>query len=324
MPCCFTPNPDPLAPQPTHTVVDCCTLKIHLTDDSAVQTFNLLSLDYEINAGSIYIKDGVNLRSVPLDAAYIIFGVADQAALTTLLDGYVAACKCDPPIVLVPETIDTLNCDNTTTPITFDAPLQRVVIVQDKPFVVCKSNIDFEIGCSSIDGRTIVRTYVQNEDGTITSAVFEQDGITLVTDGSILIKCEKDYEDVELCHQDITDNSIKYRQVIIYDTETNVSVSEIWLNSLGAIIAVPTNIEACTEVEEIDKVVTNWLPICVDGVQWYVAEQILFNNATQTEVLTKIYKEGANGAIVTVAPTGTIVDGSCPCISTPLGILIDW
>jgi hypothetical protein len=96
------------------------------------------------------------------------------------------------------------------------------------------------------------------------------------------------------------------------DPVTNVTTSSI-LSSVNTL-------EACNQVE-IDKVVTNWLPVCVGGVQWFVAEQILFNNVTQTEVLTKIYKQGANGAVVTTAPSGTIVDGSCEVPETPKNLL---
>lgn len=51
-------------------------------------------------------------------------------------------------------------------------------------------SVDFEIGCSSVDGRTVVRVYVQDALGVITSQVFEQNGTTPVTDGSILVACD--------------------------------------------------------------------------------------------------------------------------------------
>jgi hypothetical protein len=62
---------------------------------------------------------------------------------------------------------------------------------------------------------------------------------------------------------------------------------------------------------ELDLLKTNWLPICVNGIQWYVAEQSIINNSTGTETLIKIYKQGANGVISTSAPVGVIIDGYC-------------
>jgi hypothetical protein len=68
------------------------------------------------------------------------------------------------------------------------------------------------------------------------------------------------------------------------------------------------------QVGEIDLLKTNWLPICVGGVQWYVAEVSNVNNTTGVETVpTKIYKQGANGAIVTIPPIGIAVgqEGYC-------------
>lgn len=61
---------------------------------------------------------------------------------------------------------------------------------------------------------------------------------------------------------------------------------------------------------------TDWLPYCVDGVQWFVREiQVLDNVVT---VSSKEYKQGSDGAITTTAPTGTtIVDGICSIQALP-------
>lgn len=73
-------------------------------------------------------------------------------------------------------------------------------------------------------------------------------------------------------------------------------------------------VEVCnfpTPSIELDLLKTNWLPICVNGSQWYVAEQSTINNSTGAETLVKIYKQGANGSISTSTPVGTIVEGYC-------------
>ena len=324
--CCLTQDP---ANPYTAYIIDCCTLKITNADGTLVDTFNLNDLDYQIANGILYLKDGVNTRTINVADAPAIFGLVDIAAVLAWIDASVTDCKCVTTPPPVPVTLDVLNCDGTTTPIIFDSAPAKVEIVQTRPFVMCKSNIDFEIGCSSIDGRTIVRTYIQNEDGTITSAIFEQDGVTPVADGSILVKCDIDIEDVEFCFQDITDTTIRYRQVVFVNTATNAVVSTIWIDSTGVAIAAPSNIEPCADADEIDLLHTNWLTICVDGVQWYVADKYTYNNITGLEgIPVKVYKQGANGAIVTVAPTGTVIaDGICQvaetlpynfvCIETP-------
>jgi len=314
--CCLTQDP---ANPYTAYIIDCCTLKITNADGTLVDTFNLNDLDYQIANGILYLKDGVNTRTINVADAPAIFGLVDIAAVLAWIDASVTDCKCVTTPPPVPVTLDVLNCDGTTTPIIFDSAPAKVEIVQTRPFVMCKSNIDFEIGCSSIDGRTIVRTYIQNEDGTITSAIFEQDGVTPVADGSILVKCDIDIEDVEFCFQDITDTTIRYRQVVFVNTATNAVVSTIWIDSTGVAIVAPSNIEPCADADEIDLLHTNWLPICVDGVQWYVADKYTYNNITGIEgIPVKVYKQGANGAIVTVAPTGTVIaDGIC-AISQPV------
>jgi hypothetical protein len=263
-------------------------------------------------------------------------------------------CEPTPP---PPVDVNVLNCDGSTSAVTYSQAPMPVEIVQTKPFIICKSSVDFEIGCSSVDGRMLVRSFVQDEDGVITSQVFEQDGVTAVTDGSTLVNCSaKDIEDVESCFQDITDKSITYRQVVFVETATQTVVASIWLNSKGVAIDAPLNVEPCKEeklegsvavkidcettsienfsdtvkaliphvvqvqeickIDEIDFIHTNWLPICIGGVQWYVAEEYTFNNTTLIKRLVgKVYKQGANGAIGVAVPVGVIVEGSCSIVT---------
>lgn len=69
---------------------------------------------------------------------------------------------------------------------------------------------------------------------------------------------------------------------------------------------------------ETDLIKTNWLPLCVDGVQWYVSEKSTFDNSTSIESsVTKIYKQGANGVVTNIAPVGTnISEGYCVSSTT--------
>ena len=51
-------------------------------------------------------------------------------------------------------------------------------------------------------------------------------------------------------------------------------------------------VEICNPQLEIDLQKTNWLPICISGVQWYVAENSTIDNATGSETsIVKIYKQ---------------------------------
>lgn len=82
----------------------------------------------------------------------------------------------------------------------------------------------------------------------------------------------------------------------------------------------PALIGDCTpaQVTELDVVVSNWLPVCVDGVQWYSREsQVVDNTLGSITSTTKEYKQGADGTISTTAPTGTVIaQGTCTTAST--------
>lgn len=219
---------------------------------------------------------------------------------------------CDPTPPPVPEVIDVLNCDLTTTAETFDSPLSRVVIVQDKPLVICATpQIDVEhrtiCDLTTDTWHYITTVYI---DGVVDSETSIDSNIPC----SEPLPFPPDIEKLDRCDA-VTGTIITDVYRYVTDSVTNLTTSTI-LSSIDTGIA-------CNE-QEIDKIVTNWLPICVDGVQWYVAESFLFNNIDQTETVVKIYKEGANGAIVTAAPAGTITNGSCPCVATPLGLLTTW
>jgi hypothetical protein len=109
-------------------------------------------------------------------------------------------------------------------------------------------------------------------------------------------------------------NNVPYLQIV---TSTGISPATVtFINLIDGVISATAPVGYatgdCPAYEEVDLVKTNWLPICVAGVQWYVLESSTYNNATLTETTpVKLYKQGANGAVVTTAPVGTIVDGTC-------------
>jgi hypothetical protein len=63
---------------------------------------------------------------------------------------------------------------------------------------------------------------------------------------------------------------------------------------------------------EVDTLITNWLPICVAGIQHYVAEKFQHNNSTNvTTFIEKVYKLGAEGIPTAVVPVGTLTQDYC-------------
>ncbi len=121
-------------------------------------------------------------------------------------------------------------------------------IVVPPPVPTCVPGIiDIEFACSSIDGRLLCVQLYQLADCTITKEIVELDGSPLV-DASTLINCERDYELITTCYQDIADPTIKYDRSVIVDTNTLTSVGTIWLDSTGSIVTPPVNIEPCSEL----------------------------------------------------------------------------
>lgn len=135
--------------------------------------------------------------------------------------------------------------------------------------------------------------------------------------------------------QTITDycsNLTPYSLIQIRDADTKTILVSIWRNDLTLVESqtAPANVTKGVCVvpppQEIDKVVTNWLPICVDTEVWYTAEHILFNNVTQTETVVKVYKKGADGIIETTTPTGVITEGYCKDCTEKgsQGTILNW
>ena len=67
--------------------------------------------------------------------------------------------------------------------------------------------------------------------------------------------------------------------------------------------------------KEFDQTSLNWLPYCIDGVDWYFADLRIIDNDTGIETggtTATIYKQGVSGTITSTAPTGTDINiGPC-------------
>lgn len=160
--------------------------------------------------------------------------------------------------------------------------------------------------------------YLCNED----TNVYDQ-YVTVITDGvaaapvitATTAPCDSqkpDVESVTIC--DLLTNTVHIVTTSYAEDGTATLLSDI-----------DTFVPCNNPTDEIDVTYSSWLPVCVDGVQWYVAERISVVNATGVETVTKIFKNSAIGNVVAIAPAGTIVEGICDtCFSTPQGVLNSW
>ena len=77
------------------------------------------------------------------------------------------------------------------------------------------------------------------------------------------------------------------------------------------------HVEVCnfpTPNPEIDRLITNWLPICISWVTRYVTDEYTINNDTGAKTLVgKLYKQWANGTVTNTAPAwiGLATDWYC-------------
>lgn len=91
-----------------------------------------------------------------------------------------------------------------------------------------------------MDGRIILQRIVKNEEtGLDTITLVEQDGVTIVTDGSTLVACSgADYEKIETCQYDsVTDTY--YKKVTFVNSGDTSDNFDIWLDADGNVLATP-------------------------------------------------------------------------------------
>lgn len=144
-------------------------------------------------------------------------------------------------------------------------------------------------------------------DGVASAVVSVDSGIPC----SELQPIEPIIKDVSVCDAVTGTIHVLVNQYVYNDPSDLTDVTVTQLSDTDTLVK-------CNE-DDIELVKTNWLPICVDGVEWYVQDVSLYNSKTGIESgVAKSYKEGADGAIVTVAPTGLVItEGYCPAVVTP-------
>ena len=283
------------------------------------------------------------------DTWHIVTSVYTDGVLTSEVETDLGT-PCDEPQPIEPKIEDVEICDAVTGTIhvivnqyTYPDPtdLTNVVITQ-------LSDIDSGIKCGGdiIDSETVVicnNGFNEYHTFTTTNGVRNATPLIVVT----AIPCgavAPDYEKVVVCdsvtntYHVISSSFLAGVETVLADVDTTIPCNLDVINNETVTVCnngfieyhtftttngvrnatplVEVSAISCGVVEN-DLVRTNWLPICVDGAEWYVGERSEFNNTTGVETLVKVYKEGADGAIVLVAPTGTITEGYCPSIVTP-------
>ncbi len=307
-------------------------VKYVVIDGCRLHFYNELPTAYNTPTGSLISSIDLIGLNFTQSATQIVFGsiVLDKSSLPPIIIGYsttpvpfdlalieaaIAMCGEPEPII-----VDALNCDNTTTP---TEVTQRVAIVAEQPIKVCidglTETVVYEKYCDIATGEVVayaVLTATEDLPSVTTVQWFDPSfSLIAVQPANSKVCSVMDIETLSNCFQDITDPTIRYSATVLINTSVTppISIGTIWTDGTGAIVPAPANIEPCAAPTELDVVASNWLPLCVDGIQWFVREsQVIDNNLGAATITNKEYKQGANGAIVTTAPTGTVItEGVC-------------
>ena len=195
-------------------------------------------------------------------------------------------------------------------------PCKPLGVSCDFPMYVKSCGTDYEIVtvCDKATGLPLIAVVgIDNETGLPTSLVYNLNGTPFV---GTTVSCSFPFE-------------IEY-QIVCQNGVTQFTRGDIWkdgvptglhfyLNALGAVVATPAGVitvGSCPLPAEIDQESVDWNPICVNGVQYYFADNYNFNNVLSTRTFQPtLYKLGDNGAITTTRPTGTFIQGYCPSLS---------
>ena len=165
-----------------------------------------------------------------------------------------------PPAPLVPETIAIPNCDGTSTPKVFPSILQRTVLVQEKPIVVCVANskgfesLDLTRFCD-VNGNLVgFGAIIKDEDaiGGIRKLFYDLTFAEVVAlpIGSSVCN-QKDIETITTCFRLKTNYATRYNRIDFWDTSVSPKIitDTVWQNAItGALIPIPlsTLIEPCS------------------------------------------------------------------------------
>lgn len=128
--------------------------------------------------------------------------------------------------------------------------------------------------------------------------------------------CIEGGEPIELGGFDTLYDGVPAHIEIIRDEDTGAIDRYVahYKDGSGTVVdpADPTKFSTAPTPPEIDAVISEWQAVCVDGVQWYVADKYTIDNVDGTPTYVgKIYKQGSTGTPTDTAPTGTIVEGVC-------------
>lgn len=127
-------------------------------------------------------------------------------------------------------------------------PTQTVAILGTRaPIPVCVTNrrdYDMEVGCASDDGRLLVRTFVINDAGVLTSTLYEQDGTTVAPAGVTMVKCAGDaavdWENRETLF--VNGAGDRFTKVTNYNSATGAAGVVVWFDELGSVVAAPAGV----------------------------------------------------------------------------------
>lgn len=205
--------------------------------------------------------------------------------------------------------------------------------------------IDKELACASTDGRLIIVDLSTNP-----VSITELDGIP-IGDGATPVSCNTDYEEIQKCYQDITDNSIQYTRITWFEAPDFLTVvATTWVDNLGTVVPAPVNIEPCLaldqeyENETVELCAINDSPVDYPnpgdppGTAYQSGDRIFFKAISEVNDLFNpvvryaknlsnqtfpnvFWIESATLNIGTEPPSTDF--GDC-CISTPEGVKINW
>lgn len=169
------------------------------------------------------------------------------------------------------------------------------------------------IFCTPINGQVLIEI----ENGVKAYTNFP-DGTPFTGDTTTLGSCPDNPTDKDVSVVDFCVDGNQFSATLVFDHGNNSEMYFNWKDAQGNAVATDPRAGAavvssgsCTTIET-DLIRTNWLPMCVDGVQWYAAEVSTYNNSTNVESAPiKVYKQGANGVFTLTAPVGNVVEGQC-------------
>ncbi len=195
-------------------------------------------------------------------------------------------------------------------------PCKPLGVSCDFPMYVKSCGTDYEIVtvCDKLTGLPLIAVVgIDNETGLPTSLVYNLDGTPFV---GTTISCSYPFE---IEYQIVCQNGVtQFTRGDIWKDGTPTG-SSFYLNALGSVVATPAGtitVGSCPLPVEIDQESIDWQPICVDGVQYYFADNYNFDNSLSTRTFQPtLYKLGDNGVITTTRPTGTFIQGYCPSLS---------